>query len=51
MEILIAGLILIFAIWIIAKSLKKSSEGKCSGGCSGCSQKNQCNSNNNIIIK
>lgn len=48
MEILIAGVILVCAIGIIAKSLKKSSEGKCSSGCEGCSKKNKCGSNNTI---
>lgn len=42
MEILITALIVIFAAYIIVKSLKNSSEGKCSGGCSKCSSKSQC---------
>lgn len=43
MEILIGGVIFICSIWIIIKSIKKSSEGKCSSGCEGCSRKNECN--------
>ncbi len=44
MEILITTFIVIFAAYIIVKSLKNSSEGKCSGGCSKCSSKSHCGS-------
>jgi len=42
MEILIGGLIFVCTIYIIIKSVKKLTKGKCISGCEGCSRKNQC---------
>lgn len=44
-EIVITGLIVISAAYIIIKSIKSSSEGKCSGGCSKCHSKSKCHGN------
>lgn len=44
-ELLITALIVIFAVYIIIKSIKSSSEGKCSGGCSKCHSKSKCHGN------
>lgn len=41
MEFLITALIIIAALFIIYKNLKKSSKGQCSG-CSGCKAKGSC---------
>lgn len=48
MEIVFGGLILIISLYIIYKSVKASSKGKCSSGCEGCSSKGKCNGNINI---
>lgn len=45
MEIFITIVIVIFAVYIIVKSLKNSSEGKCNGGCSKCNAKSKCSGN------
>lgn len=46
-EILITALIVILSAYIIVKSLKNSSEGKCNGGCSKCHVKTKCQGNLN----
>ena len=50
-EIIIATIIVFFAGFIIVKSLKNSSKGKCSFGCSGCKAEKACSRKNNITIK
>ena len=49
MEIFITALIVIFAAYVIVKSLKNSSEGKCNGGCSKCHAKSKCSGNSDEI--
>ncbi|WP_294156238.1 FeoB-associated Cys-rich membrane protein [uncultured Clostridium sp.] len=44
-EVLITALIVISVAYIIMKSIKSSSEGKCSGGCSKCHSKSKCSGN------
>lgn len=41
LEIIITAII-VFAGFIIIKSLKNSSKGKCNSGCNGCKSKNIC---------
>lgn len=51
MEIVFGGLILVLALYIIYKSVKASSKGKCSSGCDGCSSKGKCSGNIKIDNK
>lgn len=51
MEIVLGGLILILSLFIIYKSVKASSKGKCSSGCEGCSSKGKCSGNIEINNK
>lgn len=51
LEILITIIIVSLAGFIIFKSVKNSSKGKCSSGCSGCKAKNICSEKNDIQIK
>ncbi|MGN0145502.1 MAG: FeoB-associated Cys-rich membrane protein [Clostridium sp.] len=44
-EILVAALIAAAAIYIIVKSFKNSSKGKCNCGCSKCNFKSKCSEN------
>ena len=44
-EIIVTALIAVAAVYIIAKSFKNSSEGKCNGGCSKCASKTKCPGN------
>lgn len=50
-EIAITGVIVALAGFIIFKSLKNSSKGKCNCGCSGCKAEKICSDKNNIKIK
>ena len=48
LEIIITAIIVFFAGFIIIKSLKNSSKGKCNSGCNGCKSKNICTDKNDI---
>lgn len=50
-EIIITTLIVFFAGFIIAKSLKNSSKGKCNCGCNGCKAEKMCSDKNHIKIQ
>lgn len=50
-EIIITTIIVFFAGFIIVKSLKNSSKGKCSSGCSGCKAQKTCPEKNNTTAK
>jgi len=50
-EIIITMIIVFFAGFVIVKSLKNSSKGKCSSGCSGCKAEKACSGKNNNTIK
>lgn len=50
-EIIITAIIVLFAIFIIVKSLKNSSKGKCNCGCNGCKAEKTCSGKNHINIK
>ena len=50
-ELIITMIIVFFAGFIIVKSLKNSSKGKCNCGCNGCKSQNICSGKNNITIK
>ncbi|WP_294377495.1 FeoB-associated Cys-rich membrane protein [uncultured Clostridium sp.] len=41
-ELIITLVIVIFAVYIIGKSLKNSSQGKCNGNCSKCRTETKC---------
>ena len=48
LEIIITTIIVFFAAFIIIKSFKNSSKGKCNSGCNGCKSKNICTDKNDI---
>lgn len=50
LEIIITTIIVFLAAFIIIKSLKNSSKGKCNSGCNGCKSKNICSGKDNINI-
>jgi len=50
-EIIITTIIVSFAGFIIVKSLKNSSKGKCNCGCNGCKGQKICSDKNNIKMK
>lgn len=50
-EIIITAAIISLAGFIIFKSFKNSSKGKCNCGCNGCKSEKICSSKNNIEIK
>ena len=50
-EIIITLIIVFFAGFVIIKSLKNSSKGKCNSGCSGCKAEKACSEKSNINIK
>ncbi|MBA2905979.1 FeoB-associated Cys-rich membrane protein [Clostridium saccharobutylicum] len=43
-EIIITVIICLIAFYIIVKSVRNSSKGKCSCGCKGCKLENKCES-------
>lgn len=47
-EILITIIIVCFAGYVIVKSLRNSSKGKCNSGCSGCKAEKICSDKNDI---
>ncbi|MDR3597476.1 FeoB-associated Cys-rich membrane protein [Clostridium sp.] len=51
MEMIVATIIVALAGYIIFRSLKNSSKGKCNCGCSGCKAEKICSDKNNIKIK
>lgn len=50
-EIIITIIIVFIAGFIIFKSLKNSSKGKCNSGCSGCKAEKACSEKNHINIQ
>lgn len=46
-EILIIIIIVCFAGYVIVKSLRNSSKGKCNSGCGGCKAEKICSDKNN----
>ena len=50
-EIIITIIIVFIAGFIIFKSFKNSSKGKCSCGCSGCKAEKACSEKNDINIQ
>jgi len=50
-ELIITMIIVFFAGFIIVKSLKNSSKGKCNCGCNGCKSQNICSGKKNNTIK
>lgn len=50
-EIIITTLIVFFAGFVIVKSLKNSSKGKCNCGCSGCKAEKMCSDKSHIKIQ
>ncbi len=51
LEVIITIVIASCAVFIIVKSLKNSSKGKCDSGCNGCKGENICSKKNDIDIK
>lgn len=49
-EIIVAVFIFLAAGYIIFRSLKNSSKGKCNCGCDGCKGKGSCSDNTHIKI-
>jgi len=50
-EIIITIVIVFFAGFIIVKSLKNSSKGKCNSGCNGCKSEKACSKKDHINIQ
>ncbi|MGI6404843.1 MAG: FeoB-associated Cys-rich membrane protein [Oscillospiraceae bacterium] len=44
MIVILCGLVIALALYLLVRSLRKMSQGQCCEGCSGCSHKNNCSS-------